>query len=386
MTPSTGQRVVLLGAGHAHLHVLRNAARVMRGGCSLTVVAPELFWYSGMATGMLGGQYGPEQDQIDVVALVRQGGARLVCDRVTGLDPAARLVRLAGRPPLPYDVLSVALGSDAAPLPGGAGAALFAAKPIHRLWELRQRLEAKLDGPAPRILVVGGGLSGCELAANVAALARRLNRTVSVTLLTTPGGLLRQVPAPIARTVLRALRRGGVTVRQDGPVLATDAQAAHIPGGGVVPFDILVNATGLRPAPVLRHFGLPLDAEGGLIVDRHLRSVADPAVHGAGDCIAFEGKALPRAGVFAVRQGPVLLANILAALDGAAPQAFRPQRRYLWIMNLGDGIGLATYGRWHWHGRAAFQVKDWIDRRFMQRHRHVTPQLASAAAASAAAR
>lgn len=357
---------MLLGAGHANLHVLRHAAAFRRGGHALTVVAPARFWYSGMATGMLGGQYAPEDDQVDVARLVAEGGGTLLPGPVTGLDPAARLVHLADAAPLPYDVLSVALGSDSAPLPGVAG---IAAKPIDRLWALRQLLEA---GGTPRVLVVGGGMTGCELAANIAALARRHGAAASVTLLTTPDGLLRALRPAAARIVLRALCRAGVAVRQDGPVLELAAGHARIPGGRVA-FDLAVNATGLRPAPVLRRFGLPLDAAGGLVVDRHLRAIGDPAVHGAGDCIAFDGAALPRAGVFAVRQGPVLLANLLAALDGTPPQAFRPQRRYLWVMNLGDGTGLATYGRWHWHGRAALALKDRIDRRFMARARHVTP-------------
>lgn len=56
--------------------------------------------------------------------------------------------------------------------------------------------------------------------------------------------------------------------------------------------------------------------------------------------------------------------NLLAALDGAKPKPFRPQEHFLWIMNLGDGTGLAVRRDLWWHGRAAFKLKDWIDRRF----------------------
>jgi NADH dehydrogenase FAD-containing subunit len=103
-----------------------------------------------------------------------------------------------------------------------------------------------------------------------------------------------------------------------------------------------------------------------LIVDQHLRSVAAPEVHGAGDCIAFHGRPLPRVGVYAIRQAPVLFHNLMAAAEGTPPEAFRPQRRYLIIMNLGDETGLAVRGRWYWHGKAAFWLKDWIDRRFLR--------------------
>ena len=143
--------------------------------------------------------------------------------------------------------------------------------------------------------------------------------------------------------------------------MAAGGGLADLPGGGA-PFDVLVNATGLQPCSALRGFGLPL-RDGGLLVDAFLRSVADPAVHGAGDCIAFGGAALPHAGVFAVRQGPVLLHNLRAALEGTPPVAFTPQRRYLWVMNLGDGTGLAGYGALHARGRLALALKHRIDRR-----------------------
>ena len=114
---------------------------------------------------------------------------------------------------------------------------------------------------------------------------------------------------------------------------------------------------------------MPTDGAGALRVDATLRSIADPTVFGAGDCIAFEGRALPHIGVHAVKQAPVLLHNLLAALDGRPPRRYRPQRRALLILNLGDGTGLATWGRLAWRGRAAFWVKDRIDRRWLERAR-----------------
>jgi len=349
-------RLVLLGAGHAHLYVLRHASRLLRAGHTVTLVAPSLFWYSGMATGMLGGVYTPEEDQVDVAALARDAGCIHLADMATGLDRSARVVRLASGGSVPFDVVSVALGSEAAVLPG----------------DVRQRLEAACAAAPLRVLVAGGGITACELAANVAALCRRHGSAAEITMLAPPDGLLTALHPGAKRTVLRVLRRAGIAVRQDGPVLCVAEGSASLPGGTVA-FDLAINATGLRPPSVLRQFGLPLGQDGDLLVDRHLRSVGDPAVHGAGDCIAFGETGLPRAGVFAVRQGPVLLDNLQAALEGTAPSPFVPQRRFLWIMNLGDGTGLATYGRWWWHGRAAFWLKDRIDRRFMAASRRVTP-------------
>jgi len=107
-----GKRVVLLGAGHAHLHVARHAATFTERGHELLVVAPGPFWYSGLATGMLGGDYPPELDQVDVESLVISAGGRFIQGSVVRVDPASRLVHLEAGEPVSYDVLSVNLGSD----------------------------------------------------------------------------------------------------------------------------------------------------------------------------------------------------------------------------------------------------------------------------------
>src|SRR5262249_37073099 len=138
------RRAVLLGAGHAHLFTLKRTAAFVRRGFELVLVAPENFWYSGLATGVLAGNYPPELDQVDVGALVARGGGRFVRARATAIDAAARAVALDAGPPLSYDVLSCNLGSEV-PLDAIPGAAAhgYAVKPVRRLWELRQALEAR---------------------------------------------------------------------------------------------------------------------------------------------------------------------------------------------------------------------------------------------------
>ncbi|HKH27194.1 MAG TPA: hypothetical protein VKA61_02540, partial [Sphingomicrobium sp.] len=76
------KRVVLVGAGHAHLYTLKHARAVTERGYECVLIAPGDFWYSGLATGMLGGHYPPSLDRIDVGALATRGGGRFVNDYV----------------------------------------------------------------------------------------------------------------------------------------------------------------------------------------------------------------------------------------------------------------------------------------------------------------
>ncbi len=123
MTPPR-KTAVLLGAGHAHLYSVWRAARFRQRGIRLVLVAAGPFWYSGLATGMLGGFYRPEQDQIDAGELVRAAGGEFVQGRAARIDPGQRRVLLEDGREIAYDVLSVNVGSEAVALPGTAAARL----------------------------------------------------------------------------------------------------------------------------------------------------------------------------------------------------------------------------------------------------------------------
>ena len=362
------RRVVLAGAGHAHLASLKHAAEFARRGVELIAIAPENFWYSGLATGVLGGRYAPEQDQVDVEALVTRGGegGRFIRDRITAIDPGAKSLRLAGGGTLRYDVLSLNLGSETHPFPG-ENERVFAIKPLRNLWRLRQALEAaRAAGKKPRVLVAGGGASGCEIAANVRAL---LGAGAEVTILAQGGRIAPAFPRRTAAALLRWLVSRDILVRADSAVSHLEEQVAVTKDGRRHAFDYLVNATGLHPPAILAEAGLPVSEHGGMLVDEFLRSTGDPCIFGGGDCVRMRHHELARIGVYAVREAPVLFHNLLASLEGRPLRAFHPQRNFLLILNLGGGLGLACWRNFHWLGRPAFWLKDRIDRHFLARCR-----------------
>jgi NADH dehydrogenase FAD-containing subunit len=370
------RRMVFVGAGHAHLYALKHCARFVERGHECVLVAPGAFWYSGLATGVLGGQYPSELDRIDVAALVESVGGRFVEDRVRAIDAPGKCLTLASGRTLDYDVVSLNVGSRTPPIEGESEfpAICFAAKPVERLFRLGDELAtmARQDPRAPRIVIAGGGPTAFELAANLLGLARRLNREFDITLVAGHGRVLRQLPRRAARNLIASLTRRGLSVVQDQRVVRVSEGGVVTDGGLRLEIDRFVNATGLRPPAVVRRSGLAVDEEGSMVVDEHLRSVSAPSVFGGGDCIRPAVEAIDKVGVYAIREAPILLANTLAAVEGQPPKrSFRPQRKYLWIMNLGDGTGLAARGRLWFRGRAAFVLKDWIDRRFL---RSMTPQ------------
>ena len=370
LNQETAPHVLLVGAGHAHLWVAAHARRLVRRGARVTLVAPGPTWYSGMATGVLGGRYAPEADQIDPALAAERGGARFVAERVTSVDTDARVAHLGSGDRLPYDFVSFCVGSTVEPFVGAeTHPAVWPVKPIPGLAQLRAVLERRLGAhETTRIVVIGAGATGCELAANLLALGRRYRHRPAITLVGRDHSILPEGPAGASAALDADLRRRGVRIFSGRTAEAIEPEGVRVDGELVAAHHVVL-ATGLRAHPLVGALGLPADPADGLRVDAQLRSIADPRVHAVGDCAAFEPRPLPRVGVFGVRQAPVLLDNLCAAIAGRPGRPFRPQRRWLAILNLGDGRGLALWGRYWTMGWWAMHIKERLDRGFVNAFR-----------------
>ena len=366
-------RIALVGLGHAHLHVAAQAETFRRRGLDLTLIDPGTFWYSSIGSGLLGGRYERADDVIEAADFAARHGIAQVAARATGLDRARRVVLTDGPQDGPqggevsYDLVSFNVGSHVAPaFPVADDANVWTAKPIASLLALRERLEAAFArGERVRWVTVGGNYSGCELTCNAVALARACGGQLDATLVTS-SGLIDGEPAGAQRAMRRRLESYGVTLRLGERVdrIERDAVIANTS----LPFDHALVATGLQAAPPVRDLGLDADSRGLLVTDR-LHTLADDRVFAAGDCARILGHDLPKVGVFGVRAAPVLARNLLARAAGEPLERYRPQRVWFAAQNLGDGTGLATWGPLWWRGRSALALKDWNDRRFMDRYR-----------------
>jgi selenide,water dikinase len=376
---AAARRLVLVGGGHAHLEVLRLAAR-RPFDAELVLVSPgPAQLYSGMMPGQLHGAYRERDLTVDLPALCRRARARFVeaaAERVDG-GPGGAAVHLGGPPALDathvsLDVGSLPAGLDAVP---GAGAHALAVRPLARWRALVARVDALCaEGAAAGPLaacVVGGGAAGVELACALHARTRAAGRAPEVAVVEGGARLLPGWGASAAR-VRRALERRGVRVLTGRAVTAVDAEGVTLAGGERLPSAATVWVAGAAAPPLVRASGLPADGRGYLRVDATLRAADGRPVWGAGDCVALDGADwVPRAGVYAVREAPVLAHNLRAALDGGAPRRFVPQRRYLAALDTADGRAFLRRGGVPFavHARWALRLKRAIDERFVARYR-----------------
>ena len=385
---------MLVGGGHAHVEVVRRFGMQPVPGVRLTLIsAPVDTPYSGMLPGCLAGHYGFEDSAVDLRRLCRFAGARLVVDRAAGIDGAARQIRLADRPPLPYDLLSIDIGST--PETGGIAGTEHAIplKPVPAFlerWSAVEQLALERRG-AVRIVVVGAGVGGAEA---TLALQYRINKKLNLlgtkektnselprfTILSMTPEIMPGHAAGVRRRVLAALRRDGIAVETGETAVAIESDRVLCASGRAFEHDAAILATQGGAAPWLRETGLENDAHGFLKIGPTLQSVSDPRIFATGDCAAFDGAPLPKSGVYAVRQGPVLTDNLRRAARGEPLQPFRPQRRVLALISLGEQRAVASKGVFAAEGDWVWRWKDRIDRRWMARYGADLPDMANPAA------
>ena len=376
------KHLVFVGAGHAHLTPLARCAAYIRRGHRVTVINPSPYhYYSGMGPGVLAGIYREQDIRFNIKKMVEERGAVFIRDAVIAVDAAKRLLRLETGKEQEYDVASFNTGSGV-PLEGfnfeGTAAALTAAgsfnsragsvftvKPISNLIKAKELIAGTVLKKEPGIIVIGGGSAGVETACNVWRLVYDLGAKARITLIA-GRQLLQGYPEKAFQIAKGSLKRRGIRLLNGIRADAIGSGIVKLSGGATIPFDFCFIATGVRPWPVFKNSGLPTGESGGLLVNRYLQSVSYPELFGGGDCIDLEGRSLPKVGVYAVRESPVLFRNLLAALENGKMREFVPQKKYMLILNLGDGTGLLRRGSWVWNGKLAFTIKDRIDRKFMR--------------------
>lgn len=380
MASPAAPRLLLAGCGHAHLHVLEAlAAGRLRGARPVLVSDAEEYYYSGMIPGVLAGTYAPEAARFLPARLARAAGAEWVRGAVARVDAAGRTVELEDGRTLPWDLLSLDVGSRLAAdrLPGVADHAL-PVKPMRDALRIRaaaaEAVERAEPGRPARLVVVGGGSAGVEVALCLDAwLARRHGRERHrTTVLEAGGAALAEYPAGFRARAGALLRARGIAVRTGARVESAGEGEVRLEGGGALPHDLLVWATGPRAPSLFRRSALPVDERGYLRVRPTLQAPGLDGVFGAGDCVALEGHPrLPKAGVYAVREGEALARNLALLLAGRPLRPYRPQADWLSLMNTGSGRALLAYRGVAAHGAAAWRLKDWIDRRFVRRFRRL---------------
>jgi selenide, water dikinase len=379
--------LVLVGGGHSHAIAMRMFGMHPMTGMRLTLISEASDTpYSGMLPGHVAGFYDREQCFIDLQALARFAGAKLIVDRVVGIDLEHQKIICADRPPVEFDLLSLDIGSIPT-VPHLHTTNLsernIPAKPIRYFLERWDRLLTEVQANPPtsmRMAIVGGGVGGVELLLamqhRLEALIDPLRTQLEFHLIHRNGQLLPGHPAWVQWRIQQILMQRGAHLHLnqnviDVDVIDRDSCLLRCQSGFSVACDRIIWVTQAVAPAWVRASGLAVDAQGFIRVKDSLQSVSHPQVFASGDIAAMVNHPRPKAGVFAVRQGKPLFQNLRHTLLGEPLEAYIPQKRYLNLIGTADGSAIASRGCFAWESRLLWHWKDRLDRSFMQQFREL---------------
>jgi pyridine nucleotide-disulfide oxidoreductase family protein len=367
------KRLLLVGGGQAHVFVLRALAASRRKDLEVVLVTPsDRLIYTGMLPGWVAGHYTLPELTVPLSPLVQAAGAVLLQRRVTALDLERRMVRTDRDELVEFDLVSIATGPavDFDAIPGSRDHAL-PVRPLDNFVEGWHRIYSHaLTSDVPlQLTVIGAGAGGVEIALAMKYRLRICRDRVRISLVTGGEGGIVPGHGVHARALLRdALLRNGVRL-VEGVVRQLERDSALLEDGGALPSDATLLVTGAAAEAWPRASGLATDERGFIAVTPNLQSASHPFVFAAGDAATFVDTPRPKSGVYAVRAGPPLAANLLAMLDDRPLTPYRPQQRALYLITTGPRHAVASWGGIAVAGSSLWRLKDWIDRRYIEKFR-----------------
>lgn len=373
LASSDPRKLVLLGAGHAHVQVLLELARQPWPDVEVTLVSPhpQLFHFP-MVAGYVAGRYSLDACNIAIEPLVRASAVTWVQRSVVAMDANRRRLRLDDGTELSYQWMSVNTGAVQdrdqieRALPGAREHGLFV-RPFSALGALWPKVVELAESRARRVAIVGGGDTAIELAM---AVRHRLPQA-AMTLVAGTAGVAGGQPAAMQQRLGLALKQRRINVLPDQATSLNDTELT-LGSGARLACDVALIATGVSAPAWLQGSGLACDSNGFITVDACQRSSSHANVFAAGDVSSRQDGLLPRNGRAAVSAGPTLAANLAAMAAGRHATAHITRARPLKLLAYGDGHGVATWGAHTLQGRMAWWCKDWLDRSFVRRLRQIS--------------
>lgn len=375
--------VVLLGVGHTNAHIVRMWRMSAPPDARLTCLSlHSMATYSGMLPAVLAGQYPPARMLIDLHRLTAACGARLLTDPVVSIDSDTRLIHFEKRPPLRFDVLSIGIGSQPVGLDPHWPDSVVPIKPMQTLLDRLRTACAPLLGRQAsdpiHIHVVGGGVGGLEITFCLPHFLRTIGlEDFQLHLVSSESEVAPYLSSGARRRIENHLQHQQVQTDFNTRIVSAEPGHLQTEDGRRLASDLTIWATSAVAPDLLSRLNLPRDERGFLWTDECLHCETDAPIFAVGDSGSIRGRDIPKSGVYAVRQGPVLWENIQSILQHPGNHQrlteFHPQSSFLKLINTGDGDCIAEYHGLSFKSRWGWLWKDWIDGRFMDKHQNLSP-------------
>lgn len=378
------KKLLLAGAGHAHIGLLRRLSTERPAKTNITLITEQPHSiYSGMLPGWMAGHYDLNDISIDIKSLCLQAGVCFIQRPIVKVNATSRSVTTANEECFGYDVLSLNTGADTdmhwlkataldqktATAMTHTAPAVIAIRPLSAfITHWQQVMVDAQHATHYRLAIVGAGAAATELAMAAQVALQRINPQHQVYLVCGEN-LLSGFNLCFRRRVISQLKRHDITIIYKRATGYTDGHLLTTQDSLLM--DTIIAATGVTGAAWTQHTDLETVGNGFIAVNATQQSISHPNVFAVGDVATRVDKNVAHSGVHAVHGGAVLADNLLAYLAGELLpreplQEYQPSARTLYLLSCGDKYAIASWGRVSLQGRGLWYLKRYIDKRFVK--------------------
>lgn len=362
------KRLLLAGGGHGHINVLKKLMQSPLQDTGILLITDfEKQYYSGMLPGFIEGLYAEEEICFNVRKLCEAAGVEYIEEKILEIDANHKKV-ITDRNEYDFDYISMNLGAASKEIFAIEDAAMSYVKPIANIVDLVRRIEAKYEAlraasqpeKSIRVGIIGSGASGIEIAL---ALASRYP-SISIEILGREKEILAKFNTSAREKIAGIIKKRGIQVRIGEEVLMLNPEGLMTETSHRS-YDFYIISNGYTGLPV-RFSGYEVTEENYLLVGDDLRANDFSVAMGDMICLKKDERNL-KAGVFAIRQAPILFDNLMRILkEEKSLRTYRAPESYLQIINTGNKTAVLNYGKYSFQGRISWLLKDFIDRAYMK--------------------
>ncbi|MBA2176759.1 FAD-dependent oxidoreductase [Halobacillus locisalis] len=358
------KRLLLVGAGHSHLEVIRKLKEEPFPNVEVCLLSPSTYqYYSGMFSGYTEGLYGLDDTRVNLKELTDAAGVHFVKKMVDRVLPERKKIVCKDRSVYPFDVISFDIGSRSLP----HDMEDTVARTIKPNYEFVDQINHLRETHNP--LLVGGGAAGSELAMSIQAYKERKQIPGQVRLVSA-NRLLAEAPKRVSKKLESLITKKGIQVWENERVVEIHEHHIKTEQGNRIRHTGVLWLGGAIADPIFKSSGIGHDERGFAYVKDTLQFEDYTHIFGAGDCVTMSSYPdLAKSGVYAVRQGPVLWENLKNYLSEGELKAYQPQSQALYILSTGHKKGFFTYGLVTNHSHRAWKLKNKIDTQFMNKYK-----------------
>jgi len=380
--------LILAGAGHAHIGMLRrlSAARLkdadtIEADIHLISEQPQTI-YSGMLPGWMAGHYQLHDISIDIKSLCVRAGVRFIQQSLVQVNAASNKVVTTGneQTDFDYDVLSLNTGADTDMRwlrdhkdqndyrsdsdDSDANTDVIAIRPLSTFITQWQRiLKDAQSSEKYQLAIIGAGAAAIELVMAAQVALRNINRNHQVTLVCGEN-LLSGFNSGFRQRVIQQLHRHDITIVRERATDYRDGKLSTTHKS--LPINAVIAATGVIGSAWTASTDLEIEGDGFVAVNDKQQSVSHPNVFAVGDVATRIDKYVAHSGVHSVHGGAVEADNLLAYLGDNVMKSYQPKSRTLYLLSCGDKYAIGSWGNVNLQGRWVWHLKKYIDKRFIE--------------------